>query len=74
VIEREGGRNARRFCAQNRGTVRFYGRKYSVILGRSESITLVDKQRYWACAGEVVFGDLGIFHAASTGGTLNSKE
>ncbi len=52
----------------------FYGRKYSVILSTSESITLVDKQRYLACAGVVVFGDLGIFHAASTGGTSNSKQ
>ncbi len=41
-----------------------------MILSTSESIALVDKQRYWASAGEVVSGDLGIFHAASTGGLV----
>jgi hypothetical protein len=32
----------------------------------------LDKQKYLACADEVVFGDLGIFHAARTGGAVQA--
>ncbi len=66
-LEREKEREMREdLCARRfftEGNIRWFW-------ARVKASLWLTKQRYLACAGEVIFGDLGIFHSACTGGLV----